>query len=375
MVPLSGSAHVEPKPTMKGDRGGSPVRHLILIGACYVDTILTVPSFPEEDSKLRATEIQVRRGGNCPNTLEVFQQLLSSLPSNSNSATAVGQGSESTIKPTAYLVSSLPDREAPATNKILSSFGPSVVDNDSRGGHDDTDPRSRINFDHCLYRAGHQEPASSYIIRSSATQSRTIVNYNELAEMTTDEFIKIVRTFVDDPNGSGGDDLWWHFEGRIPTTTLQCIRHLRDVLPSSCISVEIEKPNREGLDRLAAEADVVFYSRTWAESRGYTGPEACLRGEAISPGPSLMLCTWGEQGASGLFPSGGGEWEYMQYRAKLSGGDISVVDTIGAGDTFIAGMLFGLVCHTHWSRQERLAFATELATKKVQIDGFAGLLG
>lgn len=50
--------------------------------------------------------------------------------------------------------------------------------------------------------------------------------------------------------------------------------------------------------------------------------------------------------------------------------------TIGAGDTFIAGMLFGLVCHAHdWSQQERLAFATELATKKVQIDGFVGLLG
>lgn len=43
------------------------------------------------------------------------------------------------------------------------------------------------------------------------------------------------------------------------------MRTLRDVLPNARISVEIEKPCREGLPELAAEADVVFYSRSWAE--------------------------------------------------------------------------------------------------------------
>ncbi|KAM7209159.1 Ketohexokinase [Naviculisporaceae sp. PSN 640] len=369
-IPLpSGPASGEPRPNQKvGPTMTSAVKHLILVGACYMDTILTVPFFPEEDSKLRATGLQVRRGGNCPNTLEVFQQLLSSPPY------LEGGRSESPVRPVPYLVSPLPDREALATKKILDSFGKQSDDSKGGGSHDARKSRSVINFDHCLYRDGHQEPASSYIIRNAATQSRTIVNYNDLAEMTTDEFVGIANTFAEQPDGSGQES-WWHFEGRIPTTTLQCIRYLRQVLPRSRISVEVEKPNREGLDRLAAEADVVFYSRTWAENRGYAGPEACLTGQATSPGPSLMLCTWGEHGASGLFRSGEGEWEYMQYRAKLSEGSISVVDTIGAGDTFIAGMLFGLVCHAHdWSQQERLAFATELATRKVQIDGFVGLL-
>jgi len=31
------------------------------------------------------------------------------------------------------------------------------------------------------------------------------------------------------------------------------------------VSVEVEKPGREGLEELAAEADVVFYSKSWAE--------------------------------------------------------------------------------------------------------------
>lgn len=54
-------------------------------------------------------------------------------------------------------------------------------------------------------------------------------------------------------------------KGRIPETTLQCIRYLRQVLPGSTISVEAEKPGREGLAELAAESDVVFYSKSWAE--------------------------------------------------------------------------------------------------------------
>lgn len=35
------------------------------------------------------------------------------------------------------------------------------------------------------------------------------------------------------------------------------------------ISVEIEKPGREGLLDLVPEADVVFYSKSWAQVSGY----------------------------------------------------------------------------------------------------------
>jgi ketohexokinase len=35
-------------------------------------------------------------------------------------------------------------------------------------------------------------------------------------------------------------------------------------MPDAKISVEVEKPGREGLIELAAEADVVFYSKGWA---------------------------------------------------------------------------------------------------------------
>lgn len=44
-----------------------------------------------------------------------------------------------------------------------------------------------------------------------------------------------------------------------------CMQYLRAELPCARISVEVEKPGRDGLAELAAEADVVFYSKTWAE--------------------------------------------------------------------------------------------------------------
>ncbi|KAL7625411.1 hypothetical protein AAE478_004631 [Parahypoxylon ruwenzoriense] len=271
------------------------MKKLVCVGACYLDTILDVPHYPGEDSKLRATKLQVRRGGNCPNTLEVLQQLLRE------------RGGHD-VKP--YLLSCLPNAEAPATSKIVGSFG----------------PRSLVDFTKCIYRADHTEPASSYIIRSEATGSRTLVNYNDLPEMTIDEFVAAANEV--------GEDAWFHFEGRIPETTLQCIRYLRQSLPNVKISVEVEKPGRGGLEDLAAEADAVFYSRSWAESKGYQSAQKCLSAQ------------------SGV--------------ARRA--------TVGAGDTFIAGMLFGLLCHRgDWDTERKVQFAVQLATCKVQRDGFEGV--
>lgn len=47
---------------------------------------------------------------------------------------------------------------------------------------------------------------------------------------------------------------------------------------------------------------------------------------------------------------------------------------VGAGDTFIAGMLFGLNCRgSEWSLECKLRFANELAGRKVVQEGLGGL--
>lgn len=131
----------------------------------------SVPYFPEEDTKLRASSLTVRRGGNCPNSLEVLGQLL-------------GPSVRS------YLVAALPDASSPATHRIQASL-------------------PGTDLSHCIYRTGKTEAASCTVIRSEATNSRTIVSYRELPEMTAGEFEGVVDAFA------GREETWWHFEVRL----------------------------------------------------------------------------------------------------------------------------------------------------------------
>ena len=65
---------------------------------------------------------------------------------------------------------------------------------------------SRINFDRCLFREGYTDAASSYIILSDATGTRTLFSYYGLPEMTVQELTDIVETF------SPEDEYIFHFE-------------------------------------------------------------------------------------------------------------------------------------------------------------------
>lgn len=115
----------------------------------------------------------IRRGGNCPNTIEVLQEL-------------VGVQYHASID--IRLLSVLPRRSAPAVHQIQQSLAPNAAVTDT-----------------CLYREDHDEPASSYIIRNLATNSRTIINYNALPEMTCTEFSQVAKSF-------GTETTWYHFE-------------------------------------------------------------------------------------------------------------------------------------------------------------------
>ena len=374
---------------------------LIAVGACSIDTILTVPYFPPEDSKLRATSLIRRRGGNCPNTLEVLSQLLH-----------LDVRSDVELS----LVATLPAGASRDIEFIKKSFYHSSATQDGKHEGEQNPKLSppRVNLDHCLYREDFSEPVSSYVISSTATTSRTIINHNALPEMTYDEFIGISEALLGSLDSSSlGSEvaadgrLWFHFEGRIPETTLQCIRHLRSYSTSNgrsakfTISVELEKPGREGLQELALEADVVFYSKSWAEGQGYSNAETCLREQARvihdhvcssdsdTAGISLLICTWGASGAcatslaslwSDVSVARQGKREVeldVESSSAYISPDRPIVDTTGAGDTFIAGVLFGLICKTRgsdtpepWSLKQTLDFANELAGRKILQQGF-----
>lgn len=502
-----------------------PRKHLVAVGACYVDTILDVPHYPHEDEKLRATALIKRRGGNCPNTLEVLQQLIAvdnvvpkkaivglSVDSTVSTQAAVNghingeeggggnssrdgvqspaeqtplsaygtppdirrdtaaadtsrdanavdndeemldppvmQGNESrtykektadeTVKKepslSLTLISTLPRRSSPASGWIVNSFNTFTRGANAEGDAQKERQTTSIDLSHCIYRDEHYEPASSYILSSNQTHTRTIVNINELPEMTTEEFIAVCEelfrsnstadTTVENNTRAHTSaaavtttqvpteepDIWhFHFEGRIPDTTLQCIRWLKAhsrfrTLPAQAqsylrISVELEKPNREGLQLLADEADIIFYSKTWAQAAGYKTPELCVWDQhcraRVSADPTgaekLFICTWGVAGAravsmhkSRMPRRGGGNdgddqpvpvIEVLESFAFYSQEGRPVKDSVGAGDTFIAGVLWGLLCRERegengWPMQRVLDFANQLAGRKVLQRGF-----
>ena len=62
---------------------------------------------------------------------------------------------------------------------------------------------------------------------------------------------------------------------------------------------------------------------------------------------------------------------------KVLHSDIAMLilsSTVGAGDAFIAGILYGFTCHDEdWDLCRKVRFANELAGRKVVQEGFSGL--
>lgn len=185
------------------------------------------------------------------------------------------------------------------------------------------------------------------------------MNYNELPEMTVDEFRSAVA-------GLDLAQTWFHFEGRIPDIIHTCIQDLRARCPAVKINVEVEKPGRQGLIEVAAEADVVFFSRTWAQSCGFEHCVPFLEAQRSRlPGVQAMFVTWGDEPAAALDRASG---EVVLCRPSQVP---QVLDTVGAGDTFIAGALYDLISMDgDWNLKQTLDSATNLAGLKVQQEGF-----
>lgn len=64
---------------------------------------------------------------------------------------------------------------------------------------------------------------------------------------------------------------WIHFEGRNAAEEAKMIDYINtmDWRKNSIISVEFEKPYRKGLETLMQRADILFFSKVFAEGKGY----------------------------------------------------------------------------------------------------------
>jgi ketohexokinase len=282
-------------------------------GNATLDIVLTVDGYPQENDELRCTGRSVRRGGNTANTLVILRQL----------------------------------------GHACSWAGTLVDSADGKFIRDDLETRG---VDTAAVRlAGSGSVPVSTILLNSRTGSRTIIHFRDLPEYSPADFSSLELQSYD----------WLHFEGR-NVESLQAMLHWsRERYPSIPCSLEIEKP-RTGIEDLFGLAQVLLFSRTYAASRGYADPAALLQSVHREFPDADLFCTWGVEGAVSLDREG-------RYTSQAAYIPRRVVDTLGAGDTFNAGVIDGYLARR--DSVTLLRQACMLAGEKCGRSGFDGLAG
>lgn len=281
---------------------------ILLTGVATLDIINTVDEYPAEDSEVRASEQSIRMGGNACNSAQVIQQL----------------GHHSSL-----LCAFADDAAADFIRDELCA--------------------QQIDISHCPVQTDSATP-TSYISLSRATGSRSIVHYRRLDELNAQQFAQLPLDSYD----------WCHFEARNCEQLLEMLQQCKAA--GRPVSLELEKP-RDALEPLLPLADVLLISRPFAESQGFSSAAQCLQHFSQRYADTIISCSWGDQGA----------WLYdtQQIIHQPAFAVAQVVDSLGAGDTFNAGLISQLAQNI--APAEALAFACALAANKCTQTGFTNL--
>ncbi|KAG2787129.1 hypothetical protein PC129_g410 [Phytophthora cactorum] len=308
---------------------------VIGVGIAIIDVIHEVAAYPEEDSKIRSLASRKCRGGNVTNALVVCAQL-------GGRCRWLG-------------VSTDPEKDSDAAfvHNDLAAFGVdcSLASIETQGNM-----------------------PVSYIVSSRATGSRTIVHSRNLVELSYEAFVKQFTLYRGELQEDASKPVWFHFEGRNVDATQKMMLHVRENMPAAEMSIEIEALRNDwgSAMKLISLADYTFISKDYIRQKlACQSAEQFFEavvgkqwGNELTQHAKAFICPWGAEGV--YFLNVPGSVTYHLPTPRLD----KVVETIGAGDSFIGASLAGFSCG-NVPLENVLKTACEVASAKCLKQGFA----
>ncbi|XP_026855648.2 ketohexokinase isoform X4 [Electrophorus electricus] len=264
---------------------------ILCVGLVCLDIINVVDKYPEEDTDNRCLSQRWQRGGNASNSCTVLSLLGA---------------------PCAFMGSLAP---GPVADFIVGDF-----------------VRRGVDISGMAWQERGETPCACCVVCPTTGTRTVVLSDTNLPDVSAEDFSKLDLSQYK----------WIHWEGRNAEEQIKMIEKVREYNSKQqreenriTISVEIEK-TREPLYQLFPCGDLVFISKDVAIHFGFHSAASALRGlySRLRKG-AVLICAWAEKGADALCPDG-----------VLVHSDAfppeRLVDTLGAGDTFNASVIYTL---------------------------------
>ena len=306
-----------------GDWAG---KRILIVGVVALDITTIVEEYPEEDTEIMAIEHYVSRGGNAGNSATVLGHL---------GANVEFFGTVVKNRDYEFLLNDFKNNKVKTENVV-------VLDEERHS------------------------PPVAFVWVSDKAKTRTIVaDFERVTELTNEDFEKLDLSHYK----------WIHFEGRKNVSDIVSMIEIIDdynkdkrITDKVKVSVEIELPKSvcPQLGDLFDKANYIFVSKDYCREEGYTSKEEAVKGLLKRcKSNATVICPWGEDGAAAA--------NKKQVATSLVYPPSELLDTVGAGDTFMAGTIFSLCADK--SIDHAIRFGCQVAGAKCGMRGYSGLKG